>query len=110
MSNTELAVFIAGAIVGLGVGAGVDVSAASGDLIFQKSEITEITGAQAANIADAYIAQGYWTGDRADMLSCKTERTSLSTTGFRTVCFGTDTSPPGSLPINGGVVVVGVEP
>lgn len=99
-----------GLIVGLGIGASAGVLAASGDLIFRKSEITEITGAQAANIADAYIAQGYWTGARADMLSCKTEKTSLSTTGFRTVCTGTDTSPPGSLPINGGVVVVGVEP
>lgn len=111
MNKVQAVGFIVlGATIGLGIGAGVVVQAASGDLIYEKHEITEITGAQAANIADAFIAVNAWSGNRSDMIRCKAERSSLSATGFRAVCAGEKSAPAVSLPIDGGVRVIGIEP
>ena len=107
MSNTKLAVFIAGAIVGLGVGAGVVVNAAVGDLIYEVLQSAEISGAEAASIADAHIAVGTWSGDRADIIRCCAERDPSSSTGFRGYCKGKLESSAASLPIGEGVQVVG---
>lgn len=85
--------------------------AASGDLIYLDTEVKGITTAQAAGLADAFIAIGAWSGARADMVRCVVERTADTATyptGFRAKCIGEKSAAPGSVPFPANVI--GVEP
>lgn len=103
-----LSVFLAGLAAGGGLGAGVLAEAAVGDLIYEVHESANITGAQAATAADAFIAAGAWSGNRADMIRCAVERDGGSSTGFRAYCVGLKSAAPNALPVtDAGVRVVG---
>lgn len=103
-----LSIFLAGLASGTGLGAGVLAEAAVGDLIYEVHETAEITAAQAATTADAFIAAGAWSGNRADMLRCTVEREKASATGFYAYCFGLKSVAPNALPVTDqGVRVVG---
>ena len=93
-----------GILVGLAIGVSPPVFAAVGDLIYEVNETITITGAQAATIADCYIAEGSWSGARSNMRTCTVARLNGS---FSTSCSGTKEASAATLPINGGVQVVG---
>ena len=80
--------------------------AAVGDLIYIASPTEAIlSGQDAADIADCFIAKSVWTGTRASITSCTISRADNGT--FPASCSGTKTASSAALPINGGVQVVG---
>ena len=99
-----------GFIVGLIFGSGITVYAASGDLIYEVTESIVLSSTDAADLADVYIAKGVWSGSRSRMQECTVSRDPGASTVFHGSCSGTKSAPVASLPINGGVQVVGVEP
>lgn len=93
MSKRIVASFISGLM-----GAGIFLLlGASGDLIYPDTKTNWITGVQAANLADEFIALGSWDGDRADMIFCIVERADDGPTNFRTTCRGEKSAAPSAL-------------
>jgi hypothetical protein len=98
--------YVIGFILGASTATGGAVIAAVGDFIYEANDAVILTGPQAADIADCYIAKGAWTGSRSDMRVCTIARVGTS---FPASCSGTKTASGATLPIpvGGSVSVVG---
>jgi hypothetical protein len=102
--------FFTGMIAMAGLGGGVVAVAAPGDLVYEAPQQTaEITAQEAGDIAQEFIDAGAWDGAKSDMVWCRAERSTTSSTGFLGICIGLKSAPAASLPVGDSPVqVVGI--
>ena len=82
----------------------VAASAATTYTILVTAPVKAITGAQAANIADEFIAVGAWTGTRVEMHRCVVARDDSASTGFSAFCVGQDDVAAAAVPVGATIL------
>jgi hypothetical protein len=94
------AVFVAGLLLG-----------ATGDvtLTYNANDRVDITGADAATIADCFIAVNAWTGNRIDIDVCSVYRQTGGTTAFGASCSGEKAELAGDVDVPVTVTEISIE-